>query len=391
MIVSYCFSSPDGDVTADDATLDRPFILEPFKNHPFLRLRDYFVAVHHFILGEKGTSLTSLLGSLWGWDVRLDDIDTIVVRYEKYGTLYQIASVDVAVRDQRIKLAVSTAVTQEAKQALSHEFDLLQYLYSQTGLPYLPAVYWKGPVNAYKQEGAETFLMVISEWFEGYHEWHFSIDEENRERILIWDMGGGYRFASEHQAHDIIKQATKILTLYYNPESYHRIFPWHHGAGDFVVATRDDAVDVRLVTARGYDPLQLPKDEINLALPGLAGLAGPLQALMLFLLETTVKMRLDKDEGMGDSIWAGASLLEAVIDGLFQALRVKERWTDGPTIRADTFKNFLGSFTENDIRLLLQEQTGTYCQPGSSDYEVVRGHLDQHASEVYRAIRSFSK
>lgn len=378
MKISYCFSSSKGDVPVDDATLDRPFVLEPFREHPFMTLRDYFFAVQRFLLHEEGKPLAALLASLWGQHVKPEEADTILIRYEKYGTLYQIASVDVAVRDQRIKFAVSAAIAAEARNALDQECDLLRRLHSMTGLPYLPLAYWKGTVTVRKEAETETLLMVLSEWFEGYHEWHFSKADDGTERVVIWDMGGGYRFASEVETYEIIKQAARILTLYYDPESGRRIFPWHHGAGDFVARTSGNAVDVRLVTARGYVPVPLsPMD----------GPPDPLQAFILFFLETTVKMRLDKHEGMGESTWADASVLAAAIDGFFQALKTKEHSALGTGIRADDVRRLLGLLGETGLRALLHEHITDYCEPGSSDHSVALNHLDEHASDLYRAIQ----
>jgi hypothetical protein len=320
-------------------------------------------------------SLIALLSRLWDREIGLGDIDDIIVRYEKYGTLYQIASVTISSREKSVKLAVSTAISVQAKATLDREFDLLHQLNGATGLPYLPQVYWKQTMAVQKEEGTETPLMSLSQWFEGYHEWHFSRNDEGRERVIIWDMGGGYRFASEHEAYEIIRQASKILCLYYDMETHRRISPWHHGAGDFVVKTGVDGVDVKLVTARGYEPIVLPDEK-----------AGPSQALILFLLVTTVKMRLDKYEGMGESIWAEASLLDAVLEGFFQAVRTKESEQREGAIKVDEFIFFLKLVSEDEIRKVLLTHLDKYYLLDSSDYALFSRHLDDHARDVYRAL-----
>ena len=173
----YSFSSPHGDVAVDDATLARPFIVRPFQNHPFMTLGDYFLAIRDLILRENGQSLATLLRRLWKREVKIDEVDAITIRYEKYGTLYHISSVEVLAGEQRVRLAVSAAITAESKEALDHEFDLLRQLGHQSKLSHLPQAYCKHAVHVQKGEGSETLLMTLSEWFENYHEWHFSRDE----------------------------------------------------------------------------------------------------------------------------------------------------------------------------------------------------------------------
>jgi len=371
-IVSYCFSSPDGDVVVDAATMDCPFVVRPFENHPFMSLGDYFTAVKDFILEEGGRSLAGVLSGHRGRDVSPGEIDRIVIRYEKYGTLYQICSVDVLVGERKTKVAVSAAISARAKETLDGEFDLLRQLNRQP-YPYLPRVYRKQAVIVRKQAGVETLLMSLSEWFDGYHEWHFSRGAEGRQGVVIWDMGGGYRFASKREAYEIIRQASRILTLYFNTRTHQRIHPWHHGAGDFVVKTSDGAVDVRLVTARGYVPLVLSREDQE---------TGHLRALCLFLLELSVRMRLDKREGMGESTWADASILPAVIEGALGALSDKGR-EDGPeAVRVERLVSLLKSLTEDEIRAWLLSRLEEYRQHDESDHAVIAAHVDEHAHSL---------
>lgn len=379
MNVSYCFSSPGGDVQVDDATLARPFILRPFETHPFITLGDYFAAIRDFILRNSGRHLTHLLHSLGGLQGQPAGVESMIIRYEKYGTLYQIASVEIPACNQRVKLAVSTAIAASAKETLQQEFDLLQKLNCQRKGHYLPKIYYRGTTRIEKKEGSEILFMTLSQWFADYHEWHFSRNEEGSEGIIIWDMVGGYRLASEYEAHEIIRQASMILTIYYDAESYHRISPWHHGAGDFVVKTCNGMVDVKLVTARGYEPIA----------PLIGGeKIEPSRALLLFLLEITVKMRLDKREGMGEPFWAEAPVLEAVLEGFFRALRIKESEVDACNIKVEHFSRFLKSVNEDEIKALLCLHMDEYRIHDPSDAAVFQTHIDSHAYELYCAIRA---
>jgi hypothetical protein len=381
MIVSYCFSSPEGDVLADDATLARPFIVRPFETHPFMTLGDYFNAIRDFVLREDGQALALLLSRLWGLEVKRDEVESIVIRYEKYGTLYQVASVTIPGGDRTAMFAVTTAMSVSAKETLEQEFNLLQELNRRRQPSYLPEVYYKETMTVRKQEEVEILLMTLSQWFEGFHEWHFSKDKEGRERIVIWDMGGGFRFASDHEAHEIIRQASLILTLHYDLNDYCHITPWHHGAGDFIVKTGVEIVEVKLVTARGYNPIAPSTGE---------GKVGPLEALFLFLLNTSVKMRLDKQEGMGETFWAEATILNAVMTGFFQALRIKESEVAAPGISVEDFRRYLKFLGEDTIGAILSEYLKEYRLYDPSDAAFVQGRLAEHARDLRCAISNFS-
>src|SRR5271157_176523 len=374
----YAFSSPNGDVPVDDATFARPFIVSPLRNHPFMTLGDYFLAIRDLVLCKEGQSLTALLRHLWKRPVEIAEIDAITIRYEKYGVLYHISSVEIAAEKQQIRLTVSAALTDESKEALDREFDLLQRLGSEKSPSYLPHVYCKHAAQIRKAEGSETFIMALSEWFDNYHEWHFSRDEAGLQRILVWDMKNGYRSLSEKETYEIIKKAATILTFYYDTKTYHRIFPWHHGGGDFVVRTNEGTVDVKLVTARGYEPITLPTEDSEIA---------PLRAVIFFFVETTVKMRLDKYEGMGESTWADASVVAAAVDGFFRGLTLKESGADAFAFKVNDLLAQLKDFTQNDLKGLLRTRMSQTAGRDTSDYAAMLSHIDEHARDLHQAIQ----
>ncbi|MGC1403805.1 MAG: hypothetical protein WA974_12855, partial [Thermodesulfobacteriota bacterium] len=99
----------------------------------------------------------------------------------------------------------------------------------------------------------------------------------------------------------------------YHPDTYEQIFPWHHGAGDFVVKLTDDGLEVRLVTVRQYgamaDPSEMDRNE----------------ALLFFFLNLSIRMRLDRLDGVGELIWAEDECLDMTWEGFKEALQVKER------------------------------------------------------------------
>ncbi|MCX5806133.1 MAG: hypothetical protein NT010_08730 [Proteobacteria bacterium] len=374
MNVAYRFSSPQGDIVADDSMLERAFAIGPSEYHEFMTLRDFFDCIKRSLLPEKGSSLVDILAQAWQRPVKGEDIEEIVIRYEKYGTLYQICSIDVSAGGSSIRICVSAALSEPAKQTLEREYELLAQLEKKYDFGYLPRVYKKDQIRVNRSDQVETFLVVLMEWFEGYEEWHFQ-RHDGSTRAFLWDMRGGYRFLTKIQTLDMVYQASRILTLYYDLESTRCITPWHHGGGDFIVTTSDAGVDVKLITARGYEPIH-PSSEKKV-----------LQSLCDFCIQTITKMRLDKWEGMGDSTWADRFILEEALKGFFEGLRIKEaRGEMSGFSVADVLKE-LQSFGANQIESLVKMQLVEIKQCDSSDYRTVLRHLDKHNAEIGIAIK----
>jgi len=380
MEITYLFTSDQGDVPVDQETLQRPFLLRPFEKHPFFTLGDFFRAVGDFFIQNMDRDRTDVPGESRGRPAGSGEIDSLLIRYEKYGSLYQMASVEVLAGGDRAKYAVSAALAPEAKTVLDDEFELLKGLNRRYRLPYLPQVYFKDDVGIEKEGMADSFVMSLSEWFEGFHEWHFTGEPESRQVMVIWDQEKGYRHASPHESLEIIRQASKILTLYYDTETYHQIFPWHHGAGDFVVRPRKDGIDVRLVTARGYEPIVSSVDGEQI---------DPMTAIGYFFLNMTIKMRLDKAEGMGEPVWAPGFILRAVTEGFLEAVRTKaakgrDEYHAGSV---ESLIKILKELSEKNIQSRIHALTLSYKQHDPVDYEVIQRHSEDHAREVHRAIQ----
>lgn len=375
--LSYRFSSHQGDIIADDTMLERKFAMGPSECHQFMTLRDFFDCIKRFLLPEKGSCLPEILALVWGRPVKGEEIEEVVIRYEKYGTLYQICSIDVSVAGTPARICASVAFSGKAKQTLEREFKLMALLEEQKGLGFLPRVYKKDRIKVDKAGSTESLLVVLLEWFEGYEEWHFQRNK-GPTQAFIWDMREGYRFLSEAQTFDMVYQASRILTLYYDVESTRRIIPWHHGGGDFIVRVSEDGVDLKLITARGYEPIRLNVDE------------GLLDALCSFFIETITKMRLDKWEGMGESTWADLFILEAALQGFFNALKDKEARGEMRGLSAAAVLRRLKSFDAGQLMSLVKRCVVDMRADDVSDYMVALRHLDDHASEIHAAIRSFT-
>ena len=390
MEIKYLFSSPDGDISlgpVEDPVfagedLARPFLITPSEQHPFLTLGDYFEAIRAFILKDQGKRLAYVLKERLNREIGPNNIQKILVRSEKHGVLYHLASVEVLVDDKQIKLAVSTAVSEKGKKWLRNEYETLKFLNSSLGLSYLPNVYFKEGV-AYKagNRKRETLDMFISEWFEDYHEWHLSIDEnDNRQKICIWDLKNGNRYASREESFEIFRQISKILTLYYDPDDFRQIYPWHHAAGDFIVRTRNTKIDVRLTTARKYQSIMdyLSEDTVN-----------PMIAIVYFFLNLTIRMRLDKLDGVGETVWAGDFCVNATTEGFFDAIRVMEAEERYQLGKIEDMLSLLKSFGEEEIGNLFHPLHDWYQEGDTAEFPVIQANLKSHVNLLYQTLQDF--
>ena len=374
MKTHYLFSSNRGDIPVEKAMLDSPFVARPLENHPFLTLGDFFEGIRHFVWQNQGRHLSHLLSKIQGSPVTPGDIETLVLRYEKYGTLYHVISIEAGTKKNNLKFALSVAQFQEARETLDREFQLLGRLNQKYEYPYIPQAYFKDIQVVKKGPHRETFLMALCSWFEGYHEWHFQKDHNHADAAVIWDMEKGYQSASKKEVNEIIRLASKILTLYFDPKTFQRIDPWHHGAGDFVVKKAQRGIDVRLITVRGYEPMAAFSADQSLS-PG--------DALLLFFLELTIKMRLDKTEGIGSPLWASHSIISPARDGFLEALRLKENRGDISPVLVEGFIDHARGLSEEDLYSKLVQFARKYRFTDPIDYACIHQHLKKHAEDLY--------
>ena len=382
MIVKTMLADADGDIPVSSENTGTPFKISPVETHPFLTLGDYFQAVEVFLLKDKAKRLRAAIYDLRQVRVDPEDIDKILIRSEKHGVLYHIASVEVFYMGFQTRLSVSTAISDRAKKWLLHEFKVITHLNKNLGLPYLPKVFSLGEVPCRSREGTETFMTLsLAEWFEDHHEWHFAEDDKEKgQRIRVWDLKRGCRFLSEKSKYDLFRQASRILTLYYDTRDFRQIYPWHHAAGDFTVKSEGGRTEVRLTTARRYEPVMAFPDDAA---------TGPLVALTNFFLNLTIKMRIDKIDGTGDVFWAGEDILPAVIKGFFQGIGKKEAKGTTHLGKGADFPALLKSFNRDEIEGLIMPLLDLYSKEDPADFSVIRENLSDHASQLFRALRDF--
>ena len=374
----YLLSDQHGDIELCKEDIEQPFLISPSEKHPFLTLADYFGALQKFIMPDDGNILHSVLKKQHA----LADITEIIIRSEKHGAFYHIASVEIVGPGENSKFAITTALSESARTSLDEEYFILQQL-AEINSEFIPKNYGKESVKWQTGSGSKEFLMVLGEWLDGYHEWHASVDPESGDRkIHLWDYTNGYRFLTNAESYELLRQVAYILTFYYDQVSLCQIYPWHHGAGDFVAkAEAAGAISVKLITARQYEPLvQFDQAEE----------ADRLVATIHFLLNLTLRIRLDRLDGVGEPAWLDEFSVDAAVAGFFAGLaatQVEDRLLLGPIAE---FLEIMQSFDAQEIFDMYESLLEIYAEEDQDDFSLIQAKLSDHTAELHETLQSFS-
>ncbi|MFO7785462.1 MAG: hypothetical protein ACQET7_04970 [Thermodesulfobacteriota bacterium] len=378
MEVTYLASSPNGDIPLGPDHLSAPFRLSLDESHPFLSLGDYLNGLRDFLLADGGRMLSRILGDKVRHEIPPEKLGSLLIRTEKHGAMYHVASIEIQAGLDQIKLCSSTAFSEQARNWLTREVETLKELHRRFGLPHLPVPVLFGKAAFGSGNREISALVLLADWFEGFHEWHLNaVKPGGRPRVEIWDQARGYRWATEGESRSLFRGATRILSRYYDPDGFMQVRAWHHAAGDFVVRPRNNELDVRLTTARAYTPL-----------PGLSPADGtmPAVALAYFFLDTVLRMRLDRKEGVGKALWAGDDALEAAVEGFFAGL-AQRRLSGGPVLEENTkVLDLLCSFSTKDLLTLHGPVLGFLAEEAVLERALIESRLDDHVTALHRVL-----
>ncbi len=377
----FFLSAPQGDIELTPEDLQQPFLISPSEKHPFLTLKDYFGALQKFILTEGGKHLHAALSKMnLSVNNSPADISEIHICSEKHGAYYHIASIKPAGLQKNAKLVVTTALTDSAKISLQNEFSLLLQLAGKNS-EFLPALFCKETVPWETDAGEAEFYMMLGEWLADYHEWHLSKNPATEElQIQLWDYEKGYRYLSDAESFEVLRQAAYILTCYYDPVSFRQIYPWHHGAGDFVVNT-EAGIQVKLITVRQYEPLvHFAQAEAN----------DRLVAAIQFLLNLSLRIRLDRIDGVEEPAWLEAFAVEGAVAGFFAGLGAASKTNSLAICRLEEFHEIMRSFDTREICDMYDSLLEIYADEDQDDFFLIRKKLSEHAADLQEALQNFS-
>ncbi len=342
---------------------------------------DYFSAIGDFLEKDRYRAVTMALADAFDVKPDLQRVRGLAVFLVKHGEFYHPARVVVNAWYGEFSFVVNVAISKTGCDHIKGEFNLLARRYSEFGLeferPALPRVYHLDEIPS---RDDKIIPMFSGQWFEGFCEFHITADHpENMSNLIVWGQDETSFFLMPKQAEDVYRQVALILTAAYNFFTFEQISAWHHAAGDFILKPVDATrVDLRLITVRQYTPL------IENPAPDPATL---IEALLLFLINLTIRNRLDRLDGTGALAWADDVALKGTISGFFKGLSLVVSKADLPETFPTEFKNYLRAHSEEALRDLFGA-VADRIPDTSPEHDFVKKRLREHADQFYSLLKA---
>lgn len=337
---------------------------------------DYFQAVEAFLTMENHRHLRGALPDA-GWPSRQLP-ESVHIHLVKHGACYHPSQVVIRSGGRQFSRVVNVAVSSQGRAVFTEELGALRLL-KERAAGVIPAVY-----GAAENIGTHQMAMFIADWLDGFSEWHLTGGGTDKvcRRVVVWDAARGHYELSPAQSAQLFRGTAAVLTGLYDVASSHHIGRWHHGAGDFII--RPDGagrMDVRLITVRRYAPLMAgiedrPEDMID--------------ALLAFLLELSLKNRLDRRDGVGDLVLSGEDAVGWTVAGFFDGLDHQARAGHLPGDFSRGFLGFVGTLGQADISHLVASLI-TRLPADSEERALYCRHGDAHAAALVSEIKARGK
>jgi len=302
---SFFIRTPAGRIPADDDILRQPLLVDAGERHPSLTVADYFESLKQLVQSSAVTL------SLAGMPNESDALLTCRICSEKLGAFYHVARIEVVSKEKTFSFAVNTAVSERGRHCLQQDHELLTRLLPPALQPFVPKVYLLAESVAGNSGDCTTALLHMAvEWLENFHEWHFCSSASGARRFGMWS-DSGVQFLAEEEARQLFRQIANIVSLSYDWENSTFLQQWHHAAGDFIVRHQEKGMEVRLITVRDLRPFSFL---------ALQTVEERYLSALLFLLDLSIRLRLDKLDGVGQTVWLEDFVVHEAVQGFLDAL-----------------------------------------------------------------------
>jgi hypothetical protein len=249
---------------------------------------DYFKAARNFLLRDNMALPLQAAGKVLGRAVAIRDVEGVGVYLVKHGAFYHPARIEISIAGHSVPMVLNVAVAARGRRTLPLEINAMSRLRQTLSTSYWPVFYGFG----YGKTGnGRQWPMLLGDWLEGYYEFHLTENTASGEvGVVVWDSDRGHHILDSRQVHALAGKAAELLTYAYNPLTFEAILDWHHAAGDFVIQVQAGEIDLRMITVRDYAPLAADTP---------ADIPAVLDAMVVFLVGLSLRLRLDRLDGVG--------------------------------------------------------------------------------------------
>ncbi len=335
---------------------------------------DYFSAARDFLTQDDSALLCSAVGQLMERSVDADAIERVGIYLMKHGAFYHPSYIEVQACGRNWPLVLNVAVSADGRKILNQEFQNLDRLNHQLSVPYWPLVFGHG---SGRTDSGRRLSMFLGQWLDGFHEFHLTAGSaRDQMQVVLWDIEQGSRILNPPQVHELLRQAACILAYAYNPLTFEAILNWHHAAGDFVARQTADGLDVRLISVRNYAPL------IEIDEPDVAAI---LEALLIYLMDISIKLRIDRLDGINQLACHPADTIPAICRGLLQGLNAAAAQRGLPEDFARTVGRFFGAHTLSELTSIAQSVLVKYSA-AADEYNLMQSAIENHVWELSRTL-----
>ena len=295
----------------------------------------------------------------------------------KHGAFYHPARVAAEISGRRVEFVLNVALSEAGRELIHREFKTLQRLRQEFCPAWIPAVFACGEAAC---GGGIPVAMFLGEWLTGFHEFHLTRRAGSGETVVVlWDSDGGNRYLSREEAGRIYAGAARILTHYFNLLTGECIHAWHHAAGDFVVNPAAGEPAVRLITVRDYRSMRRRRTAEAPAVEEL------LESLLLFFLNLSIRMRLDRWDGVGEVAWSDPVAVEGSLNGFLEALAAKPDPPGAPLPIELLFRHYLLSLSPGYLLEVCRGLLALF-HPAAPDLPVASARLEEHVALLTDAL-----
>ncbi|MBF0572485.1 MAG: hypothetical protein HQK69_01815 [Desulfamplus sp.] len=418
-IVKYYISGISEPFTEESSLWDMPLLGKDAGGillHEYFTLAEQFISADNYYILQQGLAFILKKESKNKDTVEIDiaEIKRIDIHLEKHGAFYHPARVEVLMKiGNSICFVLNTAVSNYGLALINNEYNILKYLNAIDDNFFVPQVFG---VKSMTYRGIQISFL-LGTWFDGYKEFHLtdnpsydnhsSCDANNIEvpsLINIWNSDGTVIPVYSPSYFEIYEKASEILTYFYNIETSEAIERWHHAAGDFVVKQTINGFDVKLITVRDYSSNYVPvsgsesseylEQDCHLSedIDHTSIVSNNIEqdvynALLLFFLNLTLRMRIDKIDGVGKRALVENAVIPFILKGFFRGLKKKTVPNPIQTYfmehsLVNGFQSYLSQFSHENLYQIYLIMLGD-CQTDNPERVFILKHLQEHSEALY--------